>query len=336
MNILVIGGTRFIGRHVVHKLLEAGHTVTLLNRGISNPGLFPNLTTIKADRDSDDIRNVPELRRTWDSVIDLCAYYPKGVDAVLKVLNGCAGRYIQCSSVSAYLATAQEDPTPILHEDDPLRTCSEPEATDTTMSSYGQRKAECERVAMAQHSSGIPVIILRPSLVFGAHDQTDRFAYWIWRAANRSPYILPDEGLTITRRTYAPDLATAFVSAINSHQALGNAYNIAETDPLSFRDTLYHLGNHLGTDSLRFGVSVSSDFLLKNNVAPWSDIPLWIPKTNLLADTYKSRKDLGFVSTPATRALAEAADAFLSEKRTPKAGLSVAREQELLRLTNSV
>ena len=199
------------------------------------------------------------------------------------------------------------------------------------MSSYGQRKAECERVAMLEHDAGhLPVVILRPCVVFGRWDPTDRMAYWIWRASQNAAFILPEDGLTITRRTYAPDLARAFVQAMTSSNAPGNAYNISETDPLSFRDTLYWLGKHLKTDPLSRGVSMSSEALAAKNVKAWSDLPMWIPKTHLLVDTFKSRAELGFVSTPPAQALAEAADWFLGLQRPPRTGLTTEVEAEII------
>lgn len=330
MKILVIGGTQFIGRHVVEKLIQDGHSITLLNRGKTAPHLFSNLQHIKLDRESEEIQNNKEIQQDWDAVIDLCAFYPKDVERILKVLKGRADRYVLFSTLSAYKASSIDGATPIIDEDSPLHACSVQEAVDTSMMTYGQRKAECERVAMKQYSDGVPVVILRPAVVYGAFDHTDRMAYWLWRASKNKPFVLPDDGLTITRRTYAPDLASACVSAVQTKDALGKAYNIAETDPLSFRDTVYWAGVHLGTKPLEYAVSISGERLVKAGVKPWMDLPMWLPQTNLLLDTFRSRKDLQFVSTPAAQALGEAADAFLKEGREPKTGLTLSAEARIL------
>ena len=335
-KILIIGGTQFIGRHVVQTLLDANHSVTLLNRGKTAPNLFPELERIYADRESSEIKHIAQLRQDWDAVIDLCAFYPKDVEIITEILKGRAGRYILCSSLSAYQASAVDGPTPIIDENSPLRTCSDTEAIDRTLASYGQRKAECERVAMIQHNSGVPTIIVRPCVVYGAFDQTDRFAYWIWKASRSEPFILPDDGLTIIRRTYAPDLATAFGATVTSRAALGNAYNIAETDPLSFRDAIYWIGKHLQVSPLDHAVSISSDRLIDAGVKPWVDLPMWLPRANLLVDTFRSRKDLAFVSTPANQAVAEACDAFLAEGREPRTGLSRSVEKEIIEKMSQV
>jgi 2'-hydroxyisoflavone reductase len=334
MKVLVLGGTQFIGRHVVAKLIADGHEPTLLNRGRTAPGIFADLPLIRADREEPSFETRAELKQDWDAVIDLSAYFPRTLEPLLRALLGRTGRYVLCSTLSAYVASSTGGPTPTIEESSPLKTCTEEQARDTSMQSYGERKAECERVAMKLHAAGLPVTILRPSLVFGAHDHTDRMAYWLWRASpQRRPgtaFILPDDGLTIVRRTYAPDLDQAFPMAITKSEDIGQANNIAESDPLSIRDTVHAVGEHFGIRPLEDAVSLPADALLREGVKPWMDLPLWIPRTNLLVDTFKSRRDLDFVSTPAREALAAAADAFLREGREPKAGLSPSTEQELI------
>ena len=324
MKTLVLGGTRFIGRHTVAALQTAGHQITLLNRGQTGPALFPELPRIRADRESGE--GLAELRGDWDVIVDLSAYFPRTLEALLAMLRGRVGRYVHCGTLSSYTAAAGEGPFPLLDESSPLRECSAAEAVDPSMASYGQRKAECERVV---GRAGIPAVVLRPCVVFGAHDPTDRLAWWFDRAAGGERFVLPEDGLTIVRRTYAPDLAQAFVKATSAPAAIGHAYNIAETNPLSFRETLLAAApkNH---DPLANAVSVSADRLLAAGVRAWSDFPLWIPRTNLLVDTYSARADLQFHSTDARLAIQTAAEAFRSERRPPSAGISRAREQELL------
>jgi nucleoside-diphosphate-sugar epimerase len=302
-----------------------------LNRGKTAPELFADLPKIILDRETDAVLESTKLKQDWDTVIDLCAFYPKDVARITQTLHGRAGRYVLCSTLSAYRASTLPGPTPIIDEDSELQSCSSEEAVDRTLITYGQRKAECERVAMAQHhAGGIPTVILRPCLVYGPFDHTDRFAYWIWRASRSEPFILPEGGLTIIRRTYAPDLAQAFVLAVTAKNASGRAYNIAESDPLSFRDTLYWIGKHLGTHPLNHAIPVSSEVLLKEKIKQWIDFPSWLAQTNLLVDTFRSRHELGFMSTPTKDAIAKATDAFLAEKREPKAGLTLAAEAALI------
>ncbi len=332
MNVLVVGGTQFIGRHLVKCLLKHGHSVTLLNRGKTAPGLYPELPVIIADRQSAELKNAKGLKQNWDAVIDLSAYYPKDVSNLLDILNGHTNRYVFCSTISVY-QELMAGTAPLLNEESPMLSCTAAEAIDTSMMTYGKRKAECERL-IASHSAKIPFAIIRPSVVFGEFDHTDRFAYWIARASRQKDFILPDDGLTISQKTYAPDLAEAFVAAMTSTAATGHAYNIAETETLNLRDTLSTMGKHLNINSLDYAASIPTTWLEKQNVKPWADLPLWLSKTNMLIDTFNSRRDLGFASTPYSKALADAADAFLKENRAPRTGLSFEAEEKLLSLWN--
>jgi 2'-hydroxyisoflavone reductase len=333
VHILVLGGTLFIGRHVVERLLADGHSVTLLNRGVTNPGVFEHLPRLQVDRhEPGALERLSGLRADWDAAIDLSGYFPDDVRRLLSILRGRCGRYVFCSTLSVYQASSSDEPIAMLTESDPLLPCTAEQAVDPSPNSYGERKAECERVAMEQHASGggVPVVVLRPSVVFGAHDPTDRMAYWIARAKNARPFILPDGGLTITRRTYAPDLAAAFAASVTSSEAPGNAYNIAETDPLNFRQTVASLGEHFGTDPLSQAIGISGVLLISRKVRQWVDFPLWLSGRNLLTDTFAARRDLKVRSTPPGIALAEAAKAFVAQGREPKAGLSFEAEAKLI------
>jgi 2'-hydroxyisoflavone reductase len=330
MKVLVIGGTQFIGRHVVNRLLEQNHEVSLFNRGKTSPELFPNLNRIVGDREQDDVRRIAGLKQNWDAVIDLCAYFPKSLPSLLETLKGHAGLYVQCSTISVYKSSIDIDPSQVLTESSEMFLCSESEAVDISMMTYGQRKAECERVARNQQSNGIPIVVIRPSVVYGEHDHTDRFAYWIWRATRDQKFILPESGLTTVQKTYAPDLAQAFVSALTRPQAIGKAFNVADTFPLSLNTSLKIIGESVGRNSLDHAVSVSAEDLQRLGTRPWSDLPLWIPSTNFLVDTYLARRDLAFVSTLPEVALKTATEAFLKLKRPPKTGLSAEAEAKLI------
>jgi 2'-hydroxyisoflavone reductase len=330
MKVLVIGGTQFIGRHVVNRLLAQNNDVTLFNRGKTGPELFPSLNRILGDREQDDVRKISGLKQNWDAVIDLCAYFPKSLPSLFETLKGHAGLYVQCSTISVYKSSIDIDPSRVLTENSEIFQCTESEAVDVSMMTYGQRKAECERIAIQQQHNGIPVVIIRPSVVYGEHDHTERFAYWIWRATRNQKFILPESGLTTIQKTYAPDLAQAFVSALTRPQAIGKAFNVADTYPLSLNTSLKIIGESVGNNSLGNAVSVSAEELQRLGAQPWSDLPLWIPSTNFLVDTYLARRDLEFVSTLPEVALKNATEAFLKLKRAPKTGLSAESEAKLI------
>lgn len=335
MKVLVLGGTQFIGRHVVDALRHENHDITLLNRGKTGPSVFPDLKFIQADRESDDLHLRPELRQNWDAIIDLCAYYPTSLSKLLETLNGYAGLYVQCSTISVYRSSINIDPCQPMREDLELFDCTEAEATDTSMMTYGKRKAACERLAVSHHSRGLPMVIIRPSVVYGQYDHTDRFAYWIWRGTRNQKFLLPEDGLTITQLTYAPDLANAFCKALSTPMARGKAYNIADSYPLSLRTTLQIIADHTGARPFENAVSVNADILTKLEVVPFRDLPLWIPGTHFLVDTQRAREELDFISTPAKTAVQTATDAFLKLNRPPKAGIGEKVELDLISRINS-
>lgn len=329
MKVLVIGGTQFVGRHTVERLLHLGHEVVLVNRGKSGPDLFPSVRKILCDRSHEDFITLLKKERSFDALIDFCAYYPREVEKLLPILPGLTGHYVQISSVSAYRAT-EMDSISFIRDDDALSGCTRDEEIDRTNPTYGKRKAKCEQLAMAQSAIGVPVTIFRPSLIYGKYDQTDRFAYWVWRVAQNKPFLIPDDGLCTTQRTYAPDFAEVIISALHSKSALHQAYNFAEVEPMSLRATLQIIGEHLRIDPLKWAVSASSEQLMNMKVKTWSDLPMWLPRTNLLMDTFKIRKDLTPVETNARAAIGAACDAFLSLGKPPKAGLTPEVEHELL------
>lgn len=169
MRTLVIGGTRFLGRAVVERLLANGHEVTLLNRGESGPALFPGVPRLTMDRAA--ISADALGGGSWDAVIDTCAYYPHEIEQTVAALRGRVERYALVSTGSVY---ADLRPYPI-REDAPLQDCTPEQARDASMETYGQRKAECERtLTRLGAEAGIVVFIGRPMLVYGPHDYTDR------------------------------------------------------------------------------------------------------------------------------------------------------------------
>lgn len=186
MNLLVIGGTRFVGRHFVDAALAAGHALTLFNRGQS--GAAPaGVVQRLGDRRSD----LSALAQgSWDAVVDTCGYLPAEVRAMAEGLRGRVDRYLYISSVSAYADASTANP-----ESAPLGRFDSPEAALTEVvdcASYGPLKALCEAQVLA--AFGERALILRPGLVVGPHDPTQRFTYWPARLARATPgQAVPDQ-----------------------------------------------------------------------------------------------------------------------------------------------
>lgn len=176
VRFLVLGGTRFIGRATVARLLAAGHDVTLLHRGRTNDDLFPGARHVRADRAT--VARALPAGEAWDAVLDTSGYFPGDVERAVEALRGRVPRYVYVSSISAY--RAWEAP---MTEEAPLAACSPEQAVDESSDSYGARKAEGERrLERLASEAGISCAMARLGLVFGPHDYTDRANRWI-RAA---------------------------------------------------------------------------------------------------------------------------------------------------------
>jgi 2'-hydroxyisoflavone reductase len=169
VDVLIIGGTGFLGRHLVEAALGKGHKVTLFNRGLREPGLFPNVETIEGDREAD----LPMLRgRRWDAAIDTCGYVPRVVRASAGMLADAVDHYTFVSSISVY----SDGIAPGADEEAPVQELADEEVEEVTGETYGGLKVLCELVAGEEMSGR--VLNVRPGLISGPHDPTDRFTYW--------------------------------------------------------------------------------------------------------------------------------------------------------------
>lgn len=169
LHILILGGTGFIGPHMVREMLRRGHDVTLFNRGRTNNALFPDLTTLKGDRDG----GLDVLKgRSWDVVVDNSGYVPRHVADSARLLADAAKHYIYVSTISAYASLAEP-----LDEDAPLATIEDESIEEVTNRTYGPLKALCEKRVAAEFG-GDRVTILRPTYICGPGDRTDRYTYW--------------------------------------------------------------------------------------------------------------------------------------------------------------
>jgi 2'-hydroxyisoflavone reductase len=258
MSILVLGGTRFLGRALVDAALAGGHEVTLFNRGQTNPELFPTVEKLRGDRDAD----LSALKgRSWDVVVDVAAYFPRTVDRSVEQLAE-VGRYIFVSSISVY--ADQRVPQ---YEDSEVEQLVD--ANDTSDESYGGRKAACE--VIVQQAFGPRATIVRPGLIVGPHDPTDRFWYWPKRIAAGGRVLAPGD----------PDDAVQFIDVRDLAEFI---LRLAETDRdgvfnatgrvLTFGALLSACREVTGSDAEL--VWVPTPTLLEAGLDPWMGVPLWI------------------------------------------------------------
>jgi 2'-hydroxyisoflavone reductase len=268
MRLLIIGGTRFLGRALVHSAQERGHELTLFNRGKSNPALFPEIEQISGDRmaDLDLLRG-----RQWDAVIDTCGYEPAAIRLSATSLAEAVERYIFISSVSVYADLRQPG------VDETASTARLPEGVGEqfNIEYYGALKALCEQAA----EKAMPgrALNIRPGLIVGEYDPTDRFTYWPWRAAQGGDILAPGRPEHPIQYIDVRDLADWTVKMIERQET--GIYNATGPQPAVTLGNLLETCIRVSRSSARLHW-ISEAFLLENGVQPWSELPLWIPEND--------------------------------------------------------
>lgn len=216
MRILVVGGTRFVGRHLVERARSRGHEVTLFHRGRTGMDLFPGVEHRVGDRDT-DLSALAEGR--WDATVDTCAYVPRQVHGLADALGGRGGRHLLVSSVSVYAPPAG----PGIDEDAPLLELDDPATEVVTAETYGGLKVLCERAASQRHGS--TTLLVRPSYVVGPHDHTWRFPWWLNRFARGGDVVVPGPRDAPAQLVDARDLGEWMVKLLEDGRA--GAYHAA-------------------------------------------------------------------------------------------------------------
>jgi nucleoside-diphosphate-sugar epimerase len=274
MKLLIIGGTRFLGRHMVTAALARDHDVTLFNRG--NYPIQQDLETIEGDRHTE----LHKLKgRRWDAVVDTSGHLPRAVRAAAEALAESVNRYVFISSQNAYADVSVPD----IAEDYPLATLSseqlnEANAIDTTGQPnygrlYGGLKALCEQAA--EEVMPNRVLALRPGLIVGPYDYSDRFTYWVVRVAAGGEVLAPGRPERFIQFIDARDLAEWTIRMIERNAA--GAYNMHGVPNTLTMQGLLDECKRVSQSDARF-TWASEKFLLEQQVAAWSEMPLWLPE----------------------------------------------------------
>jgi 2'-hydroxyisoflavone reductase len=257
MRVLVLGGTQFLGRHVVECALERGHAVTLFNRGLTRPELFPEAEKLRGDRDG-DLAALAD--REFDAVVDTSGYVPRIVGATLGAL-GEVGHYTFVSTIAVY-ADLSSPPT----EESALKVLAQP--SEDFRQWYGELKADCEEVVRERFPEAF---VPRPGLIVGPWDPTGRFTYWPQRLAEGGSVLAPAPPEAPAQVIDARDLAAWIVRAAES--ALAGTYNAVDrpTTRMQLLETCKEV-----TGVAAELVWVASDFLAAQAVGEWMELPLWL------------------------------------------------------------
>lgn len=335
LRILILGGTGFLGPHQVRYALSRGHTVTLFNRG-RRPQEWPaEVEQLTGDRNEGALDALKG--REWDVCIDNPTSIPFWVRDVGKVLKGKVGQYVFVSTISVYAASTALD----ADESAPLATYEGKDVMKETQASlranmglYGPLKAACEREA--QKRFGDRATIVRPGLIVGPGDESDRFTYWPVRLAAGGDVVAPGDGSDPVQFIDARDLAEWMIRLVEAKGT--GVYNATGPDYTMRTDAMLYGIRATNTAGARLHW-LPADFLEAQKVAPWRDMPVWLPGTGETA---------GFARRSIARAVgagltfrplaATAADTLAWFRQQPAerqaklgAGLAKEREAEVLK-----
>lgn len=323
-KVLILGGTKFVGRQLVEKLLmNESYEVHLFNRGKTNPELFPNVNKIHGDRETDDIQKISNY--SWDYVVDFSTFFPSVLKSTLENLNRDVKRYIFISTISVY-SFKNYDSTFEIKEENELREYKIEQARDSSLSTYGPRKVECERILNS--TDWLDSIVLRPSIIYGDFDPTDRLYYWIYKVKKRDKILLPDFGEHKISMTFSYDLVELIAECLNEKIKNG-IYNCSTHNPVTLIDLLKIIAEILQVNLDVTGVP--QEWLINEKVKPQSDIPLWFGGSLMFSNS-KIKRYLGVNFTSFKDSIKKTVD-YYEKLGWPKAmiGLSNSKETELLK-----
>ncbi len=256
MNVLVLGGTVFLGRHVVDALLERGHSVTLFNRGISEPNFQVAAEQIHGNRET-DLGRLGDRR--WDAVVDTSCFKPPTAEISARYFAERTARYLFVSTISVYDLTAGD----VITEDTPIPT----EPRDE----YGPAKARCEAIVRSTFRHRATVV--RPGLIVGPYDPTDRFTYWPVRVAAGGEVLAPVAPSEPTQFIDARDLARFIVDLLE--RTGSGTYNATSPRGMFTMGDVLQTCAQVTTSGAAF-VWAGEEFITKNGVQQWTDLPLWV------------------------------------------------------------
>ena len=267
MKLLILGGTKFLGRHLVDSALAHGHQVTLFNRGKTNPGLFPQVETILGNREH-DIEKLSS--RAWNAVIDVAGYFPRIVRLSASGLERSVGRYVFISSISVYPDSTLKKIG--IDEKDPVGKLEDESVEEITGGTYGPLKALCEKTVLDLY--GDRGLVIRPGLIVGPNDPTDRFTYWPVRVARGGEVLAPENPEVPVQIIDVRDLSEFVIKMIEAnatgiYNATGPDYELTFGEMLETCKQVSHSDAHFNW--------ASAEFLKQHNVEEWSDMPVWVP-----------------------------------------------------------
>ncbi len=278
MNILIIGGTKFLGRALVETALAQGHGVTLFNRGQSDAGAFPNVEEIHGDRHADlHLLDSQNGGRTWDAAIDTCGYTSAAVRASAQALADKVEHYTFISSMSVYA----DQSTPDANETAAVAKLDEGQPEGEGYETYGPSKALAEQAAEAAMPGR--VLNVRAGLLVGPYDYVERFPYWVRRIGEgrtlpfeqaASHVLVPDVRGQSVQVVDVRDVSAWILQMAESHSA--GTFNVTGPErPMTFEEMVQSIRAATGSDA-NF-VWADEAWLIEQEIKPFQDLPIWLP-----------------------------------------------------------
>jgi nucleoside-diphosphate-sugar epimerase len=312
VRLLVLGGTKFLGRAAVESALRRGHEVTLFNRGETNAELFPEAEKLRGDRDGglDPLRG-----RSWDAVVDVAGFLPRVVRQSVELVDAPYYLFVSTMSVYADLSQPPDEGSPLHGDTD----------SEEVLEHYGELKSMCERVAQER-----PGAIVRPGLIVGPHDPTGRFTYWPHRIARGGDVLAPGPPEEPATLIDVRDLGEWIVRLCES--GTPGVFNaIEQTTWGELLDACVR-----ATEADARLVWVPGDWLLEQGVGEWMELPVWVASGEL-AGIHRGANERALAAGLTFRPLEETARATLAGAgTTDEAGLKPERESELLAAWSSL
>jgi len=329
MHLLIIGGTQFVGRHLAEIALARGHAVTLFNRGKTPGDVPPGAQHLPGDRKG-DLHALAGGR--WDALVDTCGYLPRDVARMADAMCDRVGRYVFVSSVSVY--SGFETPN---HERSALGTIDDPQTDAIDGRTYGPLKALCE-AAVTERLGAVRTLIVRPGLVVGPYDPTQRFTYWparIARAAEGEAVLVPGSPAEGVQFIDARDLGSFMLDGVEAGRA--GCFNVASPPGRWSMGELVDTCAAVARTHPRWAW-VDAAAVARLGLAPWTDLPVWLPAEGEHAAFARTDVTAARAAGLRTRPLAETVADTLAWYRTlppeaqafTKAGLRPEREAAAL------
>ncbi len=323
MNVLVIGGSRFLGYHLVRRLLQDGHEVTLFNRGQTPDDFGLSVKRIRGDRqDRDDFRRKLGPR-TYEAVVDLIAYREEDSRSAIETFRERTGHYIHISSAAVYIVT-KDYPNPISEEDFDRELRPKPDKNDG-MWLYGILKRQCEEVLSAAHREhGFPATAYRLPVIEGERDYTLRAYSYLLRIGDGRPLVLPDGGLCPFTHVYQGDVVRTIAQNLGRPASFGRAYNLAQKEIITLREFVLKAAQILGAKPELVDIPrpVLEEAGLGIGFSPFSS------RRPFILSVERAERELGFKPTPFSAWLERTVRWFKDEYRGDPPENYAGREEE--------